>query len=386
MRSFFSLFKGQSHRSQSVGLVCVLILSLVTAPVGAQDGAKQTDYRQAVADARTSMADRDMAGARRHLADARSNLQPAQKDVELVRLDELLDYQTQFWDILRTGVAGIESGEELMVKTARVAVVETDRERIVLKAAGRMLRYRVEEMPTSLVLTIADRCFAKDGASKVAIGSFLLFDKKGDRKRAAQLWREAAEAGMEIDLLMPELGIEPGSGGGQLAVPTDPAKLHQAEMAVKQTFQSQYAVATSRPTKESLAQALLAAAAKPSDNVDARFVALREARDLAAAAGNPLLACEVIDRMAQLFRIDDLAMKTASLEQIAKSARSLTAQKEVAQTVIALLKGAVDTGRLAEARRLAEVGLAAARQSRNRLLMRQLTTAARELEAMGSDR
>jgi len=220
----------------------------------------------------------------------------------------------------------------------------------------------------------------------VAIGAFLLFDKKGDRKRATQLWQEAAKDGMDIERLMPELGIEPGSGGGQLAVPTDPAKIREAEAAVKRVFQSQYEAATSLPSKESLAKALLAAAAKPSDNVEARFVALCEARDLAAAAGNPLLTCEAIDQMAALYRVDELAMKTASLEQLAQSARSLTAQKEVAQTVVELLKGAVDAGRVTEAGRLAEVGLLAARKSRNRLLMQQLTAAAREIEAMGAKR
>ena len=369
------------RRSWRAGILLLLAMAYLASAgsVRAQDAMKTSDFKQAVADARMAMSERDLAAAETHLSKAGRCVQTPDEEQELTRLAELLDYQKQFWEILRAGVAKLQSGEELVLKTTRVAVVEASRDELLVKAEGRMFRYRVEDMPTSLVTTIAARSLAKNATSKVALGVFLLFDKKGDRKLAAKLWQDAAQAGVAMDRLLPELDLEPGPGGGQTPVPKDEAALRQAETSVRTAYVAQYAGATTPPAQEDLAKKLLAAA-PTGESTEARFVMFRQARDLAVSAGNPALACDAIDQTAQVFQVDALAMKVSALEEIGKNARRLAGQREIVESVLKLLQEAIEAGRLDEGRRLSEVGRAAAQKLRNRMLMQQISAAEQQLK------
>ena len=367
------------RRSATVLLALAMLFLASTGSVRAEDAMKTSDFRQAMADARLAMSQRDLAAAKTHLAKAGQCTQTPDDEQELTRLEELLDYQRQFWEIVRDGMAKLESGKELVLKTTRVAVVEASRDELLVKVEGRVLRYRVEDMPTSLVTAIASQSLARDAASKVALGAFLLFDKKGDRKLAARLWQDAARAGVDVDRLLPELDLESGPGGGQSPVPKDDAKLQQAEVSVRTAYRVQYAGATTPPAQEVLAKNLLAAA-PTGENAEARFVMFRHARDLAVSAGNPALACDAIDQTAQVFQVDALAMKVSALEEIGKNARRLAGQREIVESVLKLLKEAAESGRLDEGRRLIEVGRAAAQKSRNRMLMQQVSAAEQQLK------
>ena len=72
-------------------------------------------------------------------------------------------------------------------------------------AQGRLQTYKIDRIPPRLVQTLADKRFARDGATKVIVGTYYLIDPRGDPARTRRLWREAAQQGIEVDDLMPEL-------------------------------------------------------------------------------------------------------------------------------------------------------------------------------------
>jgi len=356
------------------------VLLWLTSVAGAQDALKQTAFRKAVSDCRTALSDRDIDAARRHQAVAADNAQTRSEHDEAERLQVIHDYAAQFWGLIQDAMGTLQATEELEIKDTRIAVVEASRRHLVVKAAGRVYRYRIETMPASLVMALAERSLAHDAVSKVAVGAFMAFDPKGDREVARKLWLDASKAGVDIRAIMPELDMKPSDEG--LPVPNDQRKLKAAEQDVRQRFQAAYGQATAAAGRLDLARVLLNAGRAATDPV-ARFVMLREARDLATAAGDSAVTCEAIDELGTLYAIDELKMKSEALAEVAQAVRGSQASRELAQTSLGLAKRAVDAGRIEEAKQLAQTALAGARGSRNRLLMQQAAMAVRQIDAMG---
>jgi hypothetical protein len=118
------------------------------------------------------------------------------------------------------------------------------------------------------------------------------------------------------------------------------------------------------------------------DDSDLRFVLLREARDLAVAAGDCEQAFQAIDQIAGSYRIDAPAMKTAAWAGSVENARGASAQRSIAQNALELTGQAVQARRLDDAKKLAEVALSAARKSNNRPLMQQAVLVIQQVEAL----
>jgi hypothetical protein len=166
-------------------------------------------FRQAVSDARFSMSERDLSAAREHLEAAKGSAQSDADQEELIRLESLLGSLEQFWKLVGDGLSGLGGGGELVVQGNPVAVVEADRDRLVIKAEGTIRRYRLASMPTPIVWAVVQETFTpNDPYNKLHMGSFLATDPHGDRNRARQLWQEAAQAGIEVGQLLPELDID----------------------------------------------------------------------------------------------------------------------------------------------------------------------------------
>ena len=353
------------------------------------DGQRQEAFREAVADLRFSLSEHDVAGAREHLRKAGANAQTPPERAEIDRLDTLLGHLEEFWKGMSRIVARLESAEVLPVGDTFVAIVESSPEQLIVKVAGQLRTYQIDRMPSPLAQVLANTGFADDPATKVLVGTYFLVDPQGDPARTRQLWQEAARAGIDVKDLLPELdrwtGAATASGSPaaqKTAATPDPQKLQQAEQTVREKYQAEYAQATSIAGKARLAKRLLGAVATTGDDSDLRFVLLREARDLAVAAGDCESAMPAIDQMAALYRVDSLAMKTAALAEAVENARGASAQKTIAQNALELTGQAVEARRLDEASKLAEVANSAARKSNNRPLMQQALLVVRQVEAL----
>ena len=341
------------------------------------DAAKQAALKQALADVRVSLSQRDLAEAQRHLDTADANVQTPEDRAAVGRLRTLRGHLEQFWEGIRKSVEELESGEELIIGDSRVAVVEATRERLIIKAGVNRV-FRIEELPTSLVLVLAQRWFAKEPSSKVFLGAFLAFDPKGDRQRARQLWQEAGRSGLDVQDLLPELD-EPGpagpSGGSasvqKTAPPADAAKLRQAKTLVRQTYKKEYDKADTALDKFLLARKLLEDAPGTDDNPEARYVMFCEARDLAVAAGKAKVACEAIDGMARFYTVDPLKLKVEALSEAAEVAKTLSGNREIARSGLALVQPAIEAKRLDEAGRLAKLSAEAAKKARNAPMIKE---------------
>jgi len=348
------------------------------------DAKKTAAFVRAVIEARTAMSERDLASARKHLKTAAANAQSPEDAGQIDRLDTMVENLTQFWNGIRVSAAKLQPTEEIVINNEPIVVVESGRDYLTVRAAGRIRRYQVETMPTPLVRAIVDQSFGKDAGSKAIIGTFLAVDPDGNRALAKKYWQEAAKAGIDSEKLLHELDGTASAGpaaGPKLDPPTDKARLDAAGQAVRDKFKSQYDAATSLVKKAELARELLARA-PGTENGDARFVMFREAKDLAVAAGQPALACDVVDQLARHYTVDPLGLKAAVLEEGGKNARGLSSQRDIAQRTLALVEQAVGEGRLDEAGRLAAVALDAARKSNNAMLMRQATVAGQQIQTL----
>jgi len=179
----------------------------VNPPTRQIDRQKQATFTKEASQVRAAMSSRNAEAAQRHLELARKNAQTPEEKARVARLKLMLNYLNQFWDNMSQSVAGLEAGRELAVMNTRVAVVESSGRHLIIRAAGQNRRYAVEDIPTVLVLSIAQQCFLDEPWAKALIGTFLAVDPDGDRTRARQYWQQATEGGMDVEQLMPELEV-----------------------------------------------------------------------------------------------------------------------------------------------------------------------------------
>jgi len=173
-------------------------------------GAKTTDaFTRAVADARTALTDRDLAAASKYVQLASAEVRTPENHDQVDRLETMLDNLIQFWNGIRASMVKLQAAEEIVIRDTRVVVVDGSRDRLTVKAEGRVRHFRIETMPTSLVMALVRQNFGHDPGSKAVIATFLAVDPKGDRDLARQYWQEAAGAGVDCQKLVTELDAMP---------------------------------------------------------------------------------------------------------------------------------------------------------------------------------
>ena len=94
------------------------------------------------------------------------------------RLETMLDNLTQFWNGIRASMAKLQAAEEIVIHDTRIVVVDSSRDRLTVKAEGRVHHFRIETMPTSLVMALVRQNFGQDAGSKAIIATFLAVDPK----------------------------------------------------------------------------------------------------------------------------------------------------------------------------------------------------------------
>jgi hypothetical protein len=129
-----------------------------------------------------------------------------------------------------------------------------------------------------------------------------------------------------------------------------------------------------------LAAKLLQEAGETKDDPAARFVLLRESRDLAAQAGNAPACLEAIDELAKGYDIDALAMKA---EWLAATSRTATAigSLPVADTCLGLVDDALAGDHYELALRFLATAADAARKVRSVALSSKIETRRKEVQA-----
>jgi len=153
--------------------------------------------------------DRDVEEARAHLAAARKAAQGRELKTQVDQVTVLVQGVDEFWNAVRAALEQLKAGEELVIGSTRIAVIEANRERISFRMLGQTRRVPVRSMPSGLARMMAQRQFDRsNAANKVFIGAFLLVDRNGKLEEVRQLWQQALAGGAEIEFLMPVLESE----------------------------------------------------------------------------------------------------------------------------------------------------------------------------------
>ena len=354
---------------------------------------KNASFDKALSNARFSMSERDLTGARTHLESARKVATTDQQKHAADRVGIVLDHLEGFWQGMHKAAASLQSGLELPVKDTVVVVVESGPDVLTIRSAGRNLDYRVEELPGALVMAVADSWFEKSGASDLLIATFLCFDGKGHAEMGRSRLQKAAAAGVDVKLFLEELKAggsgtdfektRTGTGPAENAPRSpqiDPEMLRQAKESVRKKFATQIAAAKTPAAKQALARKLMDGAQQAADTPDVQVVMLQEAQRLAIESEQVELTLQVIDALVGLGVASPVPLKADAFERLAKTARGGDA-RQIAQAALQLIPKAIEGRDRTTAARLAEVALAAARNSNNAVLMRQAMAAKQQLQA-----
>lgn len=172
------------------------------------DPMKQVAWQKAVGEVREALRQQDLALAREHLIIAERNAQTPAQQEEVEGLQMLCHYLEEFWKGIRQSVQSLEAGQELVVNNTRFAIVEGNQRYLIIRTAGRNLRWEIEKIPGSIVEILAKRWFhSNDPATLLAYGAY--YAVRGDIQRAKQYWEKAAQMGQDVHLLVKELSSWP---------------------------------------------------------------------------------------------------------------------------------------------------------------------------------
>jgi hypothetical protein len=158
----------------------------------------------------------------------------------------------------------------------------------------------------------------------------------------------------------------------------DGAKLRDAEKLIRDRFKSDYARA-SATDKRALAEKLLGFAEREKTDPAARFVLLRDARDLAAQSVDLALALAAIDELAKSYGLDVTEMTAAALATAAKNLRTAAQCAAFVDASVPVVDRAVSQDQYDLALGLLAKSEAAARGAQSPTLLAQIQSRTREL-------
>jgi WD40 repeat protein len=167
------------------------------------------------------------------------------------------------------------------------------------------------------------------------------------------------------------------AANGSLA-PPEPATQATVLRRIKELFKEEYA--QRKPEgKKALAAKLLEQGADPQNPYEARFVLLREARDLASESADAEIAWQAIDEMARSFKIAVPEMKLAALAAAVPQARTPDEGRTLALMALALMERAVTLDEYEPATSAIALGVTAARKSQEPALVTRVQSRGEEI-------
>jgi hypothetical protein len=175
------------------------------------------------------------------------------------------------------------------------------------------------------------------------------------------------------------------AGPKKLAVP-DSDQQQVAEAKVREIFAKEFAAAKTADQKLHLAAKLFKQGETTADDSAARFVLLRMACEMAAAAGALNESLGAVDKMQQDFDVDAVAMKTDLLARSVESGRiggrKTADSQEVVGAAMALLDDAVAVDDFESAGRLGKLATTAARAAKDPQIVRNVIARIREVDRL----
>ncbi len=337
------------------------------------------DFRVTTRQVWQAMAARDLVKARETLNALASQVRRPPERACVTALDALLMHLEEFWRGVTQATASLRSTEELPIGETMVIVVEADRERIVVRAAGRNRTYAVREMPTALIRAVVEQRFQKGSDTQILLGAFLAVDPKGDPAEARRLWQAAQNSGADVGLLMEVLDYVPDGGpvqtASRLPIPGDGGKLAQARQWVESQFPTAYQDAPTIPVKADAARRMLEAARDSALNDEAvRYLLLREAARLAVEAGEARLALQSVEELGARYEVDLSHERRMVAESLSQSPAPASLHQRLASELLEAVQAALTSGDRDAAQALASAAVISARKARNAALLRKALT------------
>lgn len=165
-------------------------------------------------------------------------------------------------------------------------------------------------------------------------------------------------AGMD---LITAVGAEPAK---KLAEPESAAQ-NKALAFVASVFKSDYETAKSPEQKVALAKKMLEVGRNTNNDVAARFVLFRVARDVAAQAGDLETSLEAIDQMAAEYDVDKLALQVAAARTAQPALRTAKEQQQAATLIGPVINAALAADRYDLAKESLGIATRCARDARD---------------------
>ncbi|HEY7326824.1 MAG TPA: hypothetical protein VH592_04250 [Gemmataceae bacterium] len=157
---------------------------------------------------------------------------------------------------------------------------------------------------------------------------------------------------------VPASNPESPPNSGKLPVP-DAAVLRSTSEEIRDIYKAEYA-SKDAAAQAALAGKLLQRGLKQFETAERRFGFLREASDVAARAGDMVLSFRALDELAKYFAVEELPIKAAAIQQAAKAGRTLSTNKVIVDTALALIVAAVQVDDYDTAERAAKAATEAA--------------------------
>lgn len=359
------------------------------------------DLETDIAFVRNALSSRDLAGAAERLtALDTTDVEPAQQQV-LGQLQIVHDILNQFWGRAQTAVNALQPGDELIVDDVPYTVADLQGDQLVLASRTQRIQFdrsllpRLIDLPYAYAIALAERGYpAGDPEAKLAIGTFLAFDRYGAPERARRFWEEAARSGVVVAEVLAEwdatqrdevvAAAERSAGQDELVedrhdVPNSESR-ETALVRVRELHAEALAGARTTEQKQALAGEFLRLGLATHDAPDARYVLLDEARTLALAADDLDTALAASSELAKDYQIDLLDEQLTTIERASKSARGKEPLLHIARAASNLIDEAVHEDRFETARGLQAVALSSAQRARDGDLVRDVVADGRRVD------
>jgi hypothetical protein len=170
------------------------------------------------------------------------------------------------------------------------------------------------------------------------------------------------------------------------AAPPEAREQENALAVIRSVFRADYDKArTDALARRALAATLLDQGRRTTDDGVLRFVALRQACELASEAGLFGMALRAVDELARSHAVDALTLKTAVLVRADRTPMSKDSSRSLAQAALELVTEALSADDHATARRLATAALGLGRTSGLRSLVARAEAQRGQVERLAKE-
>jgi hypothetical protein len=164
------------------------------------------------------------------------------------------------------------------------------------------------------------------------------------------------------------------------AEPPAADQIAAAVTEIQQVLHDGFSAAKKSADRTALAKKLLALVPDSSETSE-RYALLSEARRLAISANNPALALQAAEALSESFAVDRYDQLAKTADDLSERELSTAARKELVEALEPLVEQALAIGQFTSGRRLAAVGLAAARKTNQTDIAKSLARLGKELTA-----